>query len=130
MADRIQIRRGTAAEWALSDPILAEGELGYEKDTNILKAGDAVNTWSDLPNLFTGGSRMIHITHASFTDATNFNHASIVGKDLAIFLNGINRFLESSEWEQTLTGMNILLEGFDATANEYSIFITENLIEL
>lgn len=48
MSTRMQQRRGTASQWNISDPILAEGELGWESDTNKFKIGDGVNNWSLL----------------------------------------------------------------------------------
>jgi hypothetical protein len=48
MAVRIQFRRGTAAEWANANPVLAAGELGYESDTGSFKIGDATNNWNAL----------------------------------------------------------------------------------
>jgi len=45
----IQARRGTAAQWTATDPVLADGEFGYEKDTQKLKIGDGVTIWSLLP---------------------------------------------------------------------------------
>ena len=44
----IQIKRGTAAEWNATNPILALAELGLETDTNKMKAGDGVTAWSGL----------------------------------------------------------------------------------
>lgn len=52
---RIQIRRDTAANWAASNPILADGELGFIEDTGELKIGDGVTPWVDRPTLFVGG---------------------------------------------------------------------------
>ena len=49
MAVIIQFRRGVAAEWAAVNPILAEGELGTELDTNLFKIGDGVTAWDVLP---------------------------------------------------------------------------------
>nr|DAN35651.1 MAG TPA: hyaluronidase [Caudoviricetes sp.] len=49
MADRIQQRRDTAARWAQYNPILLEGEVGYELDTDQYKVGDGVNAWNALP---------------------------------------------------------------------------------
>lgn len=49
MADRIQQRRDTAARWAQYNPILLEGEPGYEIDTDQYKLGDGVHAWNDLP---------------------------------------------------------------------------------
>jgi len=45
----IQARRGTAAQWLAANPILADGEFGWEKDTQKLKVGDGVTTWALLP---------------------------------------------------------------------------------
>ena len=45
---RIQKRRGTAAEWAAANPVLAEGEDGYESDTGRTKIGNGEDQWSDL----------------------------------------------------------------------------------
>ena len=47
--DRIQLRRGTAAEWADANPVLADGEPGYEKVSGKQKIGDGVSPWTVLP---------------------------------------------------------------------------------
>jgi hypothetical protein len=49
MAIQIQFRRGTASEWTSVDPILAEGEMGIETDTNLFKIGNGNDTWTELP---------------------------------------------------------------------------------
>ena len=43
----IKLRRDTAANWTSVNPVLNEGEMGLETDTNKLKIGDGYNTWSD-----------------------------------------------------------------------------------
>jgi hypothetical protein len=48
MAVQIQFRNDTAAAWTSADPILAEGELGIEKDTDQFKIGNGVDSWADL----------------------------------------------------------------------------------
>ena len=48
MIVRIQVRRGTATEWATSNPVLATGEFGYETDTGMLKVGNGATMWSQL----------------------------------------------------------------------------------
>lgn len=45
----IRFKRATAADWTLNDPILQEGEPGFESDTNKLKVGDGTSHWSELP---------------------------------------------------------------------------------
>ena len=64
MADRIQIRRDTAANWTSANPTLTQGELGVETDTQKLKIGDGSTAWSSLGYLVdTGG-------YAAYADAT------------------------------------------------------------
>ena len=48
MADRIQFRRDTKERWASINPILMEGEIGLETDTQHQKIGDGVNAWNNL----------------------------------------------------------------------------------
>jgi hypothetical protein len=48
MAIQIQFRRGTSTEWNSVNPILAEGEMGIETDTDKFKIGNGVNAWADL----------------------------------------------------------------------------------
>jgi hypothetical protein len=49
MATRMQQRRGTAAQWTASNPVLNAGEIGFESDNNKFKIGDGTNHWADLP---------------------------------------------------------------------------------
>jgi hypothetical protein len=46
---KIQIRRGLAEDWRLSNPILAEGEFAVELDTKKIKQGDGLTRWNALP---------------------------------------------------------------------------------
>jgi microcystin-dependent protein len=46
--DTIQFRRGTAAAWLAVDPILSEGEAGFETDTGKIKFGDGLTHWNSL----------------------------------------------------------------------------------
>lgn len=48
MANRIQIRRGTAAAWTAANPVLAAGERGFESDTGKAKTGDGSTAWTGL----------------------------------------------------------------------------------
>lgn len=47
----IRFRRGTAAQWVLRDPILEPGEPALTLDNLLLKIGDGVRRWSELPYL-------------------------------------------------------------------------------
>ena len=53
MANVIQLRRDTEANWISADPILAEGEIGVANDCSVLplvkyKMGDGINNWNNL----------------------------------------------------------------------------------
>lgn len=51
----IRLRRGTAADLAAVDPVPAEGEPVYSTDDNVLKIGDGVTPFSELPVAMFGG---------------------------------------------------------------------------
>ena len=48
MANRIQLRRDTAANWTRENPILSQGEPGFDLTANKLKVGDGVTAWAEL----------------------------------------------------------------------------------
>lgn len=45
---RFALRRGTAAQWLQANPVLAEGEEGFETDTTFRKIGNGLTVWSAL----------------------------------------------------------------------------------
>ena len=49
MATKIQLRRDSAANWGAQNPVLSEGELGYDTTNAKAKVGDGVSSWSALP---------------------------------------------------------------------------------
>ena len=48
MPTQIQIRRDSAADWTSNNPTLAQGEFGWETDTNRFKIGDGSSNWQNL----------------------------------------------------------------------------------
>lgn len=48
MAVKLQLRRGTAAQWSAANPLLAEGEMGVELDTGKFKVGNGINRWNQV----------------------------------------------------------------------------------
>jgi len=52
----IKIRRDAAADWTAGNPVLSEGEFGYETDTGILKVGDGTTAYNSLPALIVYGT--------------------------------------------------------------------------
>lgn len=50
---RFRLRRDTAANWTSVNPVLADGEQGYETDSGKIKIGNGVLNWNSL-SYFTG----------------------------------------------------------------------------
>ena len=42
------ILKANSENWKNSNPILQNGELGFEIDTNKFKIGNGINPWNDL----------------------------------------------------------------------------------
>ena len=51
---RVKNRRDTKDAWLSSNPLLYDGELAIEQDTNKLKCGDGITKYKDLP--YIGGN--------------------------------------------------------------------------
>ena len=48
-----QLRRGPEATWLKNNPVLANGEPSFVTDKFLIKIGDGVTRWKDLPFLGT-----------------------------------------------------------------------------
>lgn len=81
MANRIQLRRGTEAEWAVADPILAEGEVALSTDTipPMCKYGDGVSSWTDIPYSFYSHPSGDGTLHVPATGSNNSGNVLMAG---------------------------------------------------
>ena len=77
MADLIQIRRDTAANWTSANPTLAQGELGVETDTDKIKVGDGSTTWSSLSYLIDTGDYVVSSDIGSTVQAYDADTAKL-----------------------------------------------------
>lgn len=109
MAQQIQIRRGTAAAAAATDPVLAEGEFGHELDTGVVKIGDGVTVWSALPVAFTVGvdadaqtAADVPFAPAGSIEATDVQ-AAIVELDTDLVTEAATRAAADSALSDSLT---------------------------
>lgn len=73
MAQRIQVRRGTAADATTANPTLTAGEIGFETDTGKLKIGDGVTAWNSLAYFGAAADLTAHLD-----DPTDAHDASAV----------------------------------------------------
>lgn len=59
MANIIQIRRDTSANWTAANPTLAQGEQGFEIDTGKLKIGTGLIDWISLDYYSTNNAGVV-----------------------------------------------------------------------
>lgn len=48
MANKIQLRRDTTANWTTADPTLSQGEIGLDLTTGNIKIGNGITPWTEL----------------------------------------------------------------------------------
>lgn len=59
-----------------------------------------------------------------FASATDYDDSRLFGHNLVVFWNDIPKFLTGgTEWAYTPTGIRILIDGFDATVNDYYVLV-------
>tara|TARA_B100001939_G_scaffold343947_1_gene357498 strand:- start:4018 stop:8031 length:4014 start_codon:yes stop_codon:yes gene_type:complete len=77
----IKLRRGSATDWS-SDPVLAQGEPGFDTTNNILKIGDGTTAWSSLVAV----NNTDHPTISAASSSDNSGNTFI--QDLTLDSNG------------------------------------------
>lgn len=71
MPTKIQLRRGSASQWASANPILASGEMGLETDTAKAKFGNGSGYWNDLPYVFVSQSELEALKLGDLADVSS-----------------------------------------------------------
>ena len=78
MANRIQLRRDTTANWANVNPILSDGEMGYDINTNEIRIGDGSTDWTGLSgNTIGGGGGAASTGNVTFSDTNIIGTANL-----------------------------------------------------
>ena len=106
MSVRIQMRRGTTSEWNSADPILNEGEIGYNSTLTSFKIGDGTSIWSDLDY------------YQAAADITP-NEIGAIASTEKNAADGV-AILDGSK--NVVTALSVVFEG--ATANDFETLLT------
>ena len=61
MSTQIQIRRDTTANWESVNPVLADGEIGYDTTANKFKVGNGTDAWQDIEYSGASGAPAVHV---------------------------------------------------------------------
>lgn len=87
MANIIQIRRDTAANWTSVNPTMATGEIGFETDTKKLKVGDGSTAWTSVGYYTLGAAGYVQLDSApTFTGTVT---APTVNASTALQIGGV-----------------------------------------
>ena len=65
MATKIQLRRDSSADWTTINPVLSEGEVGFETNTGKFKIGNGSTTWSGLDYFLDSSDLSAYLTLSS-----------------------------------------------------------------
>lgn len=115
MANRIQLRRDTAANWTAANPVLASAEKGVETDTHRQKLGDGTTAWNSLGYLASPQATLdatytkVGPTANTYTPANGAGggpgvSAAVVGLDLpALILGQGVGYNTTSPFDPTIT---------------------------
>ena len=104
----------TASNWASKNPILLEGELGFEADTGKIKIGNGVSSWSNLQYLAPGiASSNNTVENMVFLTQSEFEHlSSCNGFQKKTIYNLIDNNMPVKSWAPSqLSNPNILHNG-------------------
>lgn len=88
---RIRPKRGTAANWTAANPILAEGEIGFETPNGgvgtgltRIKIGDGVRAWNDLPYAVAPENYVNELDTADFVNQAQLEGVSNIANQALI----------------------------------------------
>jgi hypothetical protein len=105
MASRIQLRRGSSQDWTTTNPLLSEGEVGFEVDSGKFKIGNGSSLWSSLEYfggevdlsgyLTTSSASTTYLTQSTFSSFTTNNNLTI-GASEYMTQGGVNRILSGT----------------------------------
>ena len=112
----IQIRRGTAAQWSSANPILAQGEMGYETDSGQFKIGDGTSNWASLSYSGLSGPQSSSVLE-SLGDGSDGNVSVSSGVTTLVRDMFYNNLTISGTGQINMAGFKIFVKGtLDITA--------------
>jgi hypothetical protein len=115
----IQLKNGTAANWTSANPVLAQGEMGIESDTQRIKVGDGATDWNSLtyfsavPSVQSALMTMSSDQTTGLTAGNKILFDTIEGNSLITISN--NEFILPNGYIYTFTGQ-IMCAGSNSNA--------------
>lgn len=125
---RIQVRRGTSTQWTTANPVLAQGEPGYETNTGRFKIGNGSTAWNSLAYAGPLTKTDIGLSNVDNTADASKNVLSASKLTTARTINGVafdgtQNITITTRSVQTITAPTTL----GSTANtDYVVFSNQN----
>ena len=104
MATKIQVRRDSSADWTTINPVLSEGEIGFETNTGKFKIGNGSSVWSALDYfidssdlseyLTTSSASTTYLTQASASTTYQTKVANVDNTEIG-YLNGVTSLIQT-----------------------------------
>lgn len=110
---QIRLRQGTAAQWTASNPVLADGEPGYDTTNDVLKIGNGSSTWGNLPAL-TGGEGVTD--HGALTGLGDDDHTQYMTQT-----ETDARYYTESEMDTFLAAKSPVVQTITAKTASYTL---------
>lgn len=143
MGSRIKHRRDTSANLAATNPVLADGELGYAKDTRVLKMGDGVNTWQNLPRLVmdsngTNGNNLLKLIkgvgfeYIQCAASSNYTVEHGLGRVPDLVISTYHIAIASSGWavNDELKSVHAIAPAISADATTLRVMTNNNSMQI
>lgn len=137
MAHRLQYRRDTKANWLKYNPVLMEGEVGYETDTHHQKVGDGVSKYSELEyevgvgNITqeTGDSESLVMSQKAVSEKFSELGSEVKNNIPQIYINSINAQLEGNLFNKDAVGIIKDFIFYDVYTDKYKELEGYNISE-
>lgn len=125
MATQIKLRRGTASEWTSFNPVLAEGEAGFETDTNKLKIGDGATNWTSLEYLT---SEQDLSAYAAIIDPIFTNDIQVNGQinltGSSAYITNFYDYMSESNVTSVNSDGSIFMQSWDGDYSDKSAYVS------
>lgn len=125
---RAQLRRDISTNWTYGNPVLKDGELGYETDTERVKIGNGSTEWTGLPYFGSGGNlgelQDVTITNAADGDFLRWNGTAWINDAVNLSTDTVGSYVQS-----LVAGSGITLTNNSGEAATPTVAVTANTFE-
>ena len=112
MADKIQVRRGTASEWSASNPILSAGEIGLATDINKHKIGDGTSAWNSLSYTIPPYTEVVSLPLSSYLVGGLEAYLQVYGTTVGSYTALRIKKTSTSSWISMVNMVDFIIDNF------------------